>query len=121
MKNVKMITSSQAAKIIGIHPETFRKWVKSGYASPDACSSRGYMLFDSDKLLSTLEKKIQKSKMYGYVFTSDHPSGQREQPYRNYMCVYYNVCLEKAAKHDVVMACKDCRHEKTKLEFWQYA
>ena len=54
-----LITIQDAAKILGVNPETLRRWARKGKFKAKRHPINGYRLYDSNDI-KTLLKKIQK-------------------------------------------------------------
>ncbi len=54
-----LITIQDAAKILGVNPETLRRWDRKGKFKAKRHPINGYRLYDSNDI-KTLLKKIQK-------------------------------------------------------------
>ena len=56
---LEMLTISQAAKLLGVHPDTLRRWEKAGKLSPIRFVSRGHRRYRSDELMDLIKNSTQ--------------------------------------------------------------
>jgi len=59
----KLITIQDAAKILGVNPETLRRWDRKGKYSAKRHPINGYRLYN-EKDIKALLKKIEKGESY---------------------------------------------------------
>lgn len=91
-KSNNIIGTTQAAKLMGVHPSTLRKKAKAGKILGAKMNSEGEWEFDADTLLSTAAKKKQASatvgKLTDVIFVLDRSGsmGMLIDKARNNLC-----------------------------------
>jgi excisionase family DNA binding protein len=58
-KPLGMLTISQAAKLLGVHPDTLRRWEKAGKLSPIRFVKRGHRRYRSDEIMDLIKNSTQ--------------------------------------------------------------
>lgn len=56
---LEMLTISQAAKLLGVHPDTLRRWEKAGKLSPIRFVNRGHRRYRSDEIMDLIKNSTQ--------------------------------------------------------------
>ena len=68
----KYYTINQFSKILGVTPQTFRNWDRSGKLPPHYTSGNGYRYYSSEQLNQIRGVKPKKRTVIGYCRVSSH-------------------------------------------------
>lgn len=50
------------------------------------------------------------------IYTSVQTLTLSGKPIRNYLCPYYEECMDRAAMDNVILHCKECPYRETEIE-----
>jgi len=58
-QETKMLTISQAARLLGVHPDTLRRWEKAGKIASIRFMKRGHRRYSVDEIMKLIKDSTQ--------------------------------------------------------------
>ena len=93
----RFIKAGEAAKILGITPQTLRRWEKSGQLLPDKRSEGGTRYYDIDRLLGVTSK--ESTLTYGCARVSSHDQKEDLQRQKQVLSPY---CASHGWNYEII-------------------
>ena len=93
----RFVKAGEAAKILGITPQTLRRWEKSGQLLPDKRSEGGTRYYDIDRLLGVTSK--ESTLTYGCARVSSHDQKEDLQRQKQVLSPY---CASHGWNYEII-------------------
>ncbi len=84
----RLIKIGEAARILGVTPQTLRRWERMGQIAPEKITEGGTRYYDVSRLLGVSAKGIEPSLTYAYARVSSHDQKEDLQRQKQALATY---------------------------------